>query len=170
MAFTCPAAREAREALLMVGQAFRQTPELLAANMKVKDAAAMVHREDGAWPVMDQGGLRGMLRVEQLDEALQAGKGDMLLAELVPAPDPENLTAEDFPHLHVDHSLDIAMRRLAESGLKVLPVVSRTNVRDLKGTISLENVLAAYAMGHVEQEAEPVLPKGKPDKIKLAKL
>ncbi|MGO4884708.1 MAG: chloride channel protein [Bryobacteraceae bacterium] len=160
-----PSGGKAREALLMVGQAFRQTPELLAANMKVKDAAAMVHREDGAWPVMDQGGLRGMLRVEQLDEALQAGKGDLLLAELVPAPDPENLTAEDFPHLHVDHSLDIAMRRLAESGLKVLPVVSRTNVRDLKGTISLENVLAAYAMGHVEQEAEPVLPKGKPVKL-----
>jgi tetratricopeptide (TPR) repeat protein len=84
------------------------------------------------------------------------------LGELVPVPNPEKLTAEEFPHLHADHSLDSAMRRLAESGLKVLPVVSRTNVRELKGTISMQDVLAAYAMGKVEEEAEPLLPKGKP--------
>jgi tetratricopeptide (TPR) repeat protein len=41
-------------------------------------------------------------------------------------------------------------------------VVSRTNIRELKGTISMEDILAAYAMGKVEQEAQPALPKGKP--------
>jgi tetratricopeptide (TPR) repeat protein len=77
-------------------------------------------------------------------------------------PDPERLSAEEFPHLHADQSLDFAMRRLAETGLKVLPVVSRTNIRELKGTISMQGILAAYAMGNVDREAEPVLPKGKP--------
>ncbi len=157
-----PSGARAREVLLMVGQAFRQNPELLAAKMRVREATALVHREEGAWPVVEQAGLRGMLRVEDLDKANEQGQGDLTLGQLVPAPDPDRLGAEEFPHLHIDHSLDTAMRRLAESHLKVLPVVSRTNARELKGTISIEDVLAAYSMGNVEQEAEPALPKGKP--------
>jgi len=157
-----PSGAKAREALLMVGQAMRQNPESLRTLLRVSEAAAMVNRDAGASPVVGPSGLRGMLRVEQLDRALAEGKGEWTLGELVPVPNPEKLTAEEFPHLHADHSLDSAMRRLAETGLKVLPVVSRTNVRELKGTISMQDVLAAYAMGKVEEEAEPLLPKGKP--------
>ena len=159
-----PSGAKAREALLMVGQAMRQTPEPLRTILRVSQVAAMVNRETGAWPVVGPTGLRGMLRVEQLDRAIAEAEdlGDQTLGELVPAPDPDRLTAEEFPHLHADQSLDSAMRRLAETGLKVLPVVSRTNTRELKGTISMEGILAAYAMGKVEEEAEPLLPKGKP--------
>jgi chloride channel protein, CIC family len=159
-----PSGAKAREALLMVGQAMRQTPEPLRTILRVSQAAAMVDRETGAWPVVGPTGLRGMLRVEQLDRAIAEAEdmGDQTLGELVPMPDPERLSAEEFPHLHADQSLDSAMRRLAETGLAALPVVSRTNIRELKGTISMQDILAAYAMGKVEEEAEPVLPKGKP--------
>jgi CIC family chloride channel protein len=157
-----PSGAKAREALLMVGQAFRATPESLLATLRVSEAAAVVNRETGAWPVVDQTGLRGMLRIAQLDRATEAGQGDLTLGQLVPAPHPDRLAAHEFPHLHADHSLDMAMRRLAETGLKVLPVVSRTNLREMKGTISMQDILAAYAMGKVEQEAQPALPKGKP--------
>jgi tetratricopeptide (TPR) repeat protein len=146
----------------MVGQALRTTPELLPATLPVSEAAAMVKREAGAWPVVDQAGLRGMLSLDQLDRPIEEGQGERTLGQLVPAPHPDRLSAREFPHLHADHSLDIAMRRLAETGLKVLPVVSRTNIRELKGTISMQDILAAYAMGKVEREAEPGLPKGKP--------
>ncbi len=159
-----PSGAGAREALLMVGQAMRQAPEPLRTTLRVSQAAAMVDRETGAWPVVGPSGLRGMLRVEQLDRATAEAEdlGDQTLGELVPVPDPDRLSAAEFPHLHADQSLDSAMRRLAETGLKVLPVVSRTNIRELKGTISMQDILAAYAMGKVEEEAEPVLPKGKP--------
>ena len=157
-----PSGAKAREALLMVGQAFRATPESLPATLRVSEVAAVVKRETGAWPVVDQTGLRGMLRIAQLDRATEAGQGDLTLGQLVPAPHPDRLAAHEFPHLHADHSLDMAMRRLAETGLKVLPVVSRTNLREMKGTISMQDILAAYAMGKVEQEAQPALPKGKP--------
>lgn len=156
-----PSGAKAREALLMVGQALKQTPEALPAAMRVSDAAAVVHRETGCWPVVDHGGLIGMLSVQQLDSAL-AKNSAQTLRELIPATQPDRQDAEAFPHLHADHSLDFAMRRLVESGLKVLPVVSRTNIRELKGTISMDDILAAYAMGQVEEEAEPALPKGKP--------
>ena len=157
-----PSGAKAREALLMVAQAFRQTPESLPATMSANEAAAAVKRETGAWPVLDQTGLRGMLRVEQLDRAIKEGHGDRTLGELVPVIDPERRTAHEFPHVHSDQTLDFALRRLAETGLKVLPVVSRTNIRELKGTISMEDILKAYAAGHVDREAETALPKGKP--------
>jgi CIC family chloride channel protein len=157
-----PSGARAREALLMVGQALRGTPESLPATLRLSEAAATINRETGAWPVVDQAGLRGMLRIEQLDRAIAEAGGDRTLADLVPAPDPNRLGALEFPHLHADHSLDVAMRRLGETGLKVLPVVSRTNVRELKGAISMQDILAAYAMGNVEQEAQPALPAGRP--------
>jgi len=58
----------------------------------------------------------------------------------------EGLTQDVFPHLHADHSLDVALRRIAETGWDVLPVVSRDNLRQWKGTVSLEDILAAYGV------------------------
>ena len=161
-----PSGAKAREALLMVGQAFHRPPESLPATLSVGEAAAVVDREAGAWPVVEQaasgGLLRGMLRIEQLDRAMEEGQGARAISQLVPAPRPDRAGLRDFPHLHADHSLDLALRRLAETGLKVLPVVSRTNIRELTGTLSMKDIMAAYAMGNVEREAEPSLPKGKP--------
>jgi CIC family chloride channel protein len=51
---------------------------------------------------------------------------------------------DDFPHLHIDHSLAIALDRMGSSKLRVLPVVSRANVRMLVGIVTLEAVLDAY--------------------------
>ena len=45
------------------------------------------------------------------------------------------------------------MQRLAESGLKALPVVSRANVRELKGSISLADILNAYGIGQPQHRA-----------------
>ena len=157
-----PSGAKARDALLMVGQAMRTTLEPLLATLRISDAAAMVNREAGAWPVVDQAGLRGMLSVEQMDRAIRDGRGEQTVGDLVAAPHPDRLDAHEFPHLHADHSLDIAMRRLAGTGLKVLPVVSRTNIRELKGAISMPDILAAYALGKVEEEAAPASPKGRP--------
>jgi chloride channel protein, CIC family len=64
----------------------------------------------------------------------------------------ENLTQEAFPHVHPDHTVDLALRRIAETGLAKLPVVSRANVREVYGTISVEDVLAAYRGGRVEEK------------------
>ncbi len=94
-----------------------------------------------------------MLTVSQLDQALKEGHEDEELGRIVPAPNPDKLDAPDFPHVHPDHTLDVAMRRLAETGLSMLPVVSRSNIRELKGTISIQDVMAAYALGTVTQSA-----------------
>jgi chloride channel protein, CIC family len=146
-----PSGGRAREALLMVGNAFRPEAQVLSADETIEHAAASVDRERGAWPVSDAAGLRGMVTAGQLDEAIQGGRGAEPLSALVPSPGPiEELTEDRFPHVHADHSLELAMRRLAEYDLPVLPVVSRDRVRELKGTISLADILKAYGIGRTE--------------------
>jgi CIC family chloride channel protein len=145
------AAARAREVLLRVSDGLRPGGDPLPASLTVADARAHADQRLQAWPVADEGGLRGMVSAERLDQAIAAGQGGELLGQLVPDPGPaESLTQDIFPHLHADHTLDVALRKIAETGWKVLPVVSRDNVRQWKGTISLPDILAAYGVANTE--------------------
>lgn len=132
-----PSGARAREDLLMVGNAFRPESTALSATQSVEQALATIDPERGAWPVIDSGGLLGMVTLEQL-EAARASASPTLAGDLVRGAS---------PHLHADDSLDYAMRRIAESNLKALPVVSRENVRELKGTVAVSDILNAYGIG-----------------------
>ncbi len=60
-------------------------------------------------------------------------------------------SADTEPHLHPDQSLSLALQRMGASGLTVLPVVSRANVNQTIGTVSLEDILTAYGVAkHIE--------------------
>ncbi|HTX34279.1 MAG TPA: chloride channel protein [Bryobacteraceae bacterium] len=142
-----PSGAKAREQLLMVGNALRRPSIVFDANQTVSQAVA-AQDDLGAWPVMDAIGLRGMVTAQMLEMAMDTGRGWEPLGELVPDPGPvEEITEARFPHVHADHLLDEALRRMAASSLDVLPVVSRTNVRDLKAVVSLKDILAAYGIG-----------------------
>jgi CBS domain-containing protein len=56
------------------------------------------------------------------------------------------LTAQEFPHVHADHSLDDALDRMGAFRVDVLPVVSRANVHQLLGVVRLQDVLEAYGV------------------------
>jgi tetratricopeptide (TPR) repeat protein/CBS domain-containing protein len=146
-----PSGARARDTFITVGNGFRTDAQVLSASMSLSQAAAAVDQEQGVWAVSDAQGLRGMVTLEQLTNAAKEN-GDGLLSDLVPNPGPiELLTEAKFPHVHPDHPLDVAMRRIAQTKLASLPVVSRTNVRDLKGVISLRDILDTYALGSTEQ-------------------
>jgi chloride channel protein, CIC family len=139
-----PSGARARATQLTVGDAYQPAAQALPATERIIQAAAL-ERGGGAWPVVDEGGLRGMVTAEQLRQAMEANRGDETLAALTPEPGPiVTLRTGNFPHVHTDHTLDRAMHTIAESGLQVLPVVSRDNVRQLKGTISLDDIMTAY--------------------------
>jgi len=55
-------------------------------------------------------------------------------------------TADQLPHVHPDHSLSLALERMGASGLNVLPVVSRANVRQLLGIVVLDDILHTYGV------------------------
>jgi CBS domain-containing protein len=60
-------------------------------------------------------------------------------------------SAEELPHVHPDHSLSLALERMGASGLNVLPVVSRANVRQLVGIVALNDILSTF--GFAKKEA-----------------
>jgi chloride channel protein, CIC family len=164
-----PLGARARAALLTVGHAVQAAAPSLSAAEQISQAwaAASVDVSRGAWPVVDTNGLRGMVTMQQLEDALAAHRGDEPLGALVPDPGPsDHLTVENFPHVHADHTLDEALRRLSRGDVKVLPVVSRTDVRELKGTVSLEDVLAAYRIGGAAVEPAPAGPAGRTRRIR----
>jgi len=96
----------------------------------VEDALKYLDADHNACPVTDasdSGSLAGMLTLAQVEHEIGAGHGGRVLRELLPVdvPDPL-LTEENFQHLHMDHPLDMALRRIAHTKLNVLPVVGRT--------------------------------------------
>jgi CIC family chloride channel protein len=59
---------------------------------------------------------------------------------------PQFSHSEHLPHVHTDHGLDVALHRMGSSGLKVLPVLSRSDERRLEGTVALDDVLRVYGL------------------------
>jgi CIC family chloride channel protein len=137
---------------IQVRQAMRQAPEVLSPR---EDVAAALRRIQpagkdqpfDAWPVTDGDGLWGMVRNAELEQAAAIGHAGRTLAEILAEASPGwTPGGEHLPHVHPDHSLSLALERMGSTGLNVLPVVSRANVRDLMGIVILDDVLAAYGV------------------------
>jgi CIC family chloride channel protein len=137
-----------RPELLVVQDAVTAPPHLLARDDLFQSALTMMNPERNAWPVADGQRLLGMASLSEVETQVEAGHGFARLDEIAAAQLPDELiTSRNFPHVHMDHPLDVALKRMADSGLNVLPVVSRSDVRDLKGVVTLKGILQAYGIG-----------------------
>jgi len=124
--------------------AMRPATQILAAEMTVRDALEkMGSSEFTAWPVSDGLGLIGVLSLGKLQQAATAGFETKQLKEL--------LDGVDFPHLHVDHPLGLALERMGACQVNALPVVNRANIHKLEGLVTLKDVLALYGVGTPEK-------------------
>ena len=142
-----PSGLRYRQGLLIVSDAAEAPAHLLTRKDRVADALGHLDSDHNSCPVMDGGRLGGLISLAQVEQELAAGHADRALGELLPFDVPNPLlTSEDFPHLHMDHPLDMALRRMAQSKLNVLPVVGRADIRDLKGVVSLSGILQAYGV------------------------
>jgi CIC family chloride channel protein len=118
----------------------RPAAEVLAADMTVEDALEKIRSsESTAWPVSDDRGLVGVLSFGKLQQAATAGSEAKQIKEL--------LDGADFPHLHVDHPLSLALERMGAVQVNALPVVNRANMHKLEGIVTLKDVLALYGVG-----------------------
>jgi len=98
-----------------------------------------------AWPVADSLGLLGMVRDVQLELAAADGAGHGSIADVFTGVSTDG-AVDRLPHVHPDHSLGIALERMGAAGIRTLPVVSRANVRELIGVVTLDDVLNAYGV------------------------
>jgi chloride channel protein, CIC family len=142
-----------REDARRVFQILRPPEDSLPAAMTVAEASSAIGSSRArSWLVMDQNGVRGVLSTAHLRNFLADRQSDITLGDLFESP--------IFPHLHRDHSFDLALERMGHSGLDQLPVVSRFNVRELLGVVRLQDILAAYHV--VPAEADKAVEKTTP--------
>lgn len=128
-----------QEGQRQVNQAMREATETLHAEWTVREALERAERSELlAWPVCDSDGVIGVLSFERLRQAGNEGSLDKPLVELV--------DAHGFPHVHVDHPLHVALERMGTSQLDLLPVVSRANVHQLRGVVTLADTLAQFGV------------------------
>ncbi len=152
-----PAAEgRAQPAHVRVRQAMQAAPEVLTPDLDVAAAAARIRRYDlDAAPVADAQGLWGMIRKWELESALAQGEGAKKLAQFLGGAFPDRPhRAEELPHVHSDQGVDVALERMGRSGYNVLPVVSRSNVRQLEGIVTLDDILEAYGVAKLPGAAE----------------
>jgi CIC family chloride channel protein len=88
--------------------------------------------------VEDEGSIVGVLNRTTLDSALADGKAEENLMSL--------FDTLDFPHVHADHPLHLALERMSKSHIDILPVVNRADIHKLEGIVTLRDVLDSYGV------------------------
>jgi CIC family chloride channel protein len=117
----------------------RSATEFLPAEMSVQQAVESVRASKfRAWPVMDQGNIVGVLSRSDLESANDDGRKEQTVLGLV-----ETL---EFPHVHADHALHLALERMSQAHIDILPVVHRADIHKLEGIVTLRDVLDSYGI------------------------
>jgi CIC family chloride channel protein len=156
-----PSGLRYRQGMLTVKDAAIAPPHVLTEHDRFEEALAFLNRDRNAWPVTDGQMLLGMVSLPMVEREIARGHGHWRLGEIFTPRFPvEMLNSENFPHVHMDHPVDVSLRRMARSKLNVLPVVSRANIRELKGIVAPRDILRAYGVaGEATQEKVAVVPQ-----------
>ena len=138
-----------------VFQAMRPATEILTANMTVQEALVRARASARqALPVSNERGIAGIIKLAALEKAVGDGDSHKKLIDLI--------EGEEFPHLHADQSLTVALERMGAEGLDALPVVSRADVHKLEGIVALQDVMKLYgfAVPNTSERERVDLPLG----------
>jgi chloride channel protein, CIC family len=122
-----------------VTRVMRAAPESLASELTLREALERIRSSEfRTWLVTDGRGLVGVIDLSTLTREVAEGPDKQQLAEL--------LDGLVFPHVHPDQGLDLALERMGENQLEILPVVSRADVHKLEGIVTLRDVLDSYGV------------------------
>jgi chloride channel protein, CIC family len=55
----------------------------------------------------------------------------------------------EFPHVHADHALHVALERMSGAHIDILPVVNRADIHKLEGVVTLRDVLDSYGVDSI---------------------
>jgi CIC family chloride channel protein len=123
-----------------VYQAMHPATEILSSERTVAEALEKIKESKlNAWPINDETGVVGVISREAIEKAAHSGGAARRLSEL--------LDARNVSFVHADQSLTAALDRMGAAQIDLLPVVSRANLRNLEGVITLKDVLALYGVG-----------------------
>ncbi len=130
---------ESREELagIRVSQVMHRDIEPLPIEADIDGAKSRFGQENAnSWPVGSPTYLLGMVSRHQIETA-----------------EPAPATVRDviknngnYPYVYQDHPLSHALERMGQSGVDVIPVVSRANIHQLYGIVTLSDILATYGL------------------------
>lgn len=140
-----PTSETRRRAQREVIKIMRTPEESLPAGLEVREAITQVRDSKfQSWIVTDGSRVLGVVNLSTLQR--QLGKGDSIhLRDLV--------SDINFPHVHSDQSLELALERMGANHIQVLPVVSRADVHELLGVVMLPDVLDSYGLEFPERNS-----------------
>ena len=130
---------ESREELagIRVGQIMQTSPELFPSDLDLGTANKLLSKMGrNAWLVGDPKRLEGVVTARDIDES--EAKYALLRDVVEPG--------ASFPYVHADHPLSLALERMGAAAVDAVPVVSRANIRQVFGVITLPDILAAYGV------------------------
>jgi CIC family chloride channel protein len=121
-----------------VKRVLRTVSEFLSTEMPVQQALERV-RSSGSrtWLVTDRRGVMGVINLSTLEREVQEGIAKKLS---------DVVGAHEFPHVHADQGLDLALELMGTNQIEILPVVSRADVHKLEGIVTLRDVLDSYGV------------------------
>jgi CIC family chloride channel protein len=144
---------------LQVRTALQPPPTPLNPEVSVAEAhRRMTGSSFQSWPVVDDDGLAGMLRLADVSSAIAHGRAAIPVRELLSGDVDHGAHEDSVPHVHSDQPLGLALVRMGASGHSVLPVVSRANARTLLGVVTLHDVLNAYGVAHRDDGSDGDAP------------
>ena len=130
---------ESRDQLagIRVAEIMRTGPEPLSADLDLATANRRLEEMGrNAWPVGESKHLLGVVTAREIEESEASHS---LLSDVI-APD------ASFPYVHPDHPVSLALERMGAAAVDTVPVVSRANIRQSYGVVTLPDILAAYGV------------------------
>lgn len=128
---------------LRVSAAIRPPVAVIDVSMTTAGALSLMEAQSSnQLPVMDGKRFLGMISKTELKDTK------------VDSQNVRNLLKDEFPHLHSDHTLDVALHRMGTSRTLELPVVSRRDIHKLEGLVQLDDVLRLYGVDRDAQSAD----------------
>jgi len=116
----------------------RPANRVLSAALTVQEACAQLQSSElRSWLLTDARGVVGVVNRELLQRE-SAQNAHQKLGKLI--------NPLIFPHVHPDQGFDLALERMGDNQVDVLPVVSRANVHELLGIVTSKDVLDAYGV------------------------
>jgi CIC family chloride channel protein len=133
-----PTSDSRREAVgVRVGEIMDREAQPIPPDAEVAKAKAFLEKANvGSWPVGEPRRVRGVINLQQVETA------DHVVTKV------RDLIAgqENYPHAHSDHQVSYVLDRMRGEGTDMLPVVSRADIHELQGVVTLARILASYGI------------------------
>ena len=134
--------------MILVSEAMFRHVDTVIETIPVRDAGLMIKRTTHrGFPVLDSDGrLTGMVTQQDINKALNSGRSDIPVAEIM---------TRDLVVCYPEESLKTALEKLGERNIGRIPVVKPNDPTHLVGLITRKGIITAYNLELQKRDDEP---------------